>query len=467
MVPEMSSPKRVHIIAIGGAAMSAIARILIADGHSVTGSDQSDSPLFQSLRALGCTITVGHDERNIGDVDFVCISTAVKPGNVEYDAAMARHLPIVTRPDMMEAFGKLRRTIAVSGTHGKTTTSAMCALLLTEAGWNPSFIVGGQVLQMGTGVKWSDAEWLAVEADESDSSFLRFHAEAVIVMNIEPDHLDHHGSMENLERAFDQFVAQASGPRVVCIDDEGCRGLLARLAGTGHPIITYGTHDDAKYQISDIAVTGSGSSFAIVHDGQRHVLSVLLPGLHVVRNAAAVFAMACELGIDPVVAANALAKFSGVGRRFEFRGEARGVRFVDDYAHLPAEVATVVTAATRTNERRVVAVFQPHRYTRIRDVGADFATSFDGAALVIITGLYPAGQNAIEGISGRTVFDAVRQARPQQEMYYAETRAELVELLTSVLQSGDLCLTMNAGDLTTLPDEMLGHPWALDVSDAP
>jgi UDP-N-acetylmuramate--alanine ligase len=460
MVPDLSKKQRVHIIAIGGAAMSAIAHILLADGHTVTGSDQADSPLFAGLREKNCVVSVGHDVRNVGDVDFVCISTAVKPGNPELDAAIARGIPVVTRPDMMEAFGTLRRTLAISGTHGKTTTSAMAALVLIGAGWDPSFIVGGQILSLGTGVRWVPTEWLSVEADESDSSFLRFHAEAVIITNIEADHLDHHGSLENLEQAFDTFVSQATGPRVVCLDDQGCEAMIKRL-GTTVPVITYGTHDHAQYRIEDMSNAGSGTSFDVVHNGMRSTLVVSLPGEHVVRNATSVFAMACALSIEPEVAAKSLARFSGVGRRFEFRGEARGVRFVDDYAHLPAEVATVVTAAARANTyKRVVAVFQPHRFTRIRDVGQDFATSFDGADIVIITGLYAAGQTPIEGITGRTVYDAIRKARPSQVIHYVETRSELVALLTATLSTGDLCLTMNAGDLTTLPDELLSHEWA-------
>jgi UDP-N-acetylmuramate--alanine ligase len=210
-----------------------------------------------------------------------------------------------------------------------------------------------------------------------------------------------------------------------------------------------------------MANAGSGTSFDVVHNGARTSMVVSLPGEHVVRNATSVFAMACALTIAPEVAVKSLARFSGVGRRFEFRGEARGVRFVDDYAHLPAEVATVVTAAARANTyKRVVSVFQPHRFTRIRDVGQDFATSFDGADIVVITGLYAAGQAPIEGISGKTVYNAIREARPSQVIHYAETRAELVALLTATLSDGDLCLTMNAGDLTTLPDELLSHEWA-------
>jgi UDP-N-acetylmuramate--alanine ligase len=463
MVPDLSRPQRIHIVAIGGAAMSAIAHILVVSGNTVSGSDQADSTILTKLRDQGCSIAVGHDAAAVNDADLVVISTAVKPGNVEYDAARALGIPIATRNEMMTAFGSQRRTLAISGTHGKTTTSGMAAVVLMAAQWNPSFIVGGQITELATGVRWADSEWLSVEADESDSSFLCFGAEAVIVTNIEADHLDFHGSMANLETAFDTFARQATGPRIACVDDPGVRDLIGRV--TPLAITTYGTSEGANYRIAGIAAQGSGNRFTVtMPNGTVCELSVRFPGDHVVRNATAVFAMATELGIEPQITIAALAGFDGVGRRLEQRGTARGVRFVDDYAHLPAEVATNVTAVDRgrgpQSWERIVAVFQPHRFTRIRDVGTDFGPSFSGADIVIITGLYSAGQAPIEGISGRTVYDAVVANREGKPTYYAETRTELVGLLSDLLRSGDLCLTMNAGDLTTLPDEMLASPWA-------
>ena len=463
MVPDLSQPQRIHVIAIGGAAMSAIAHILVVGGNTVSGSDQADSAILAKLREKGCAIAVGHDAAAVTGVDLVVISTAVKPGNVELDAAIALGIPIATRNEMMTAFGAQRRTLGISGTHGKTTTSGMAAVVLMAAGWDPSFIVGGQITELSTGVRWADSEWLSVEADESDSSFLCFGAEAVIVTNVEPDHLDFHGSMANLETAFDTFVRQAAGPRIACVDDPGVVELIARV--TPLAITTYGTSPLAQYRIGDIASNESGNRFTVTSpDGHQYDLSVRFPGEHVVRNAAAVFAMATELGIQPAVSIAALAGFQGVGRRLEQRGMVRGVRFIDDYAHLPAEVATNVTAVDGgrgpQSWERVIAVFQPHRFTRIRDVGVDFGPSFSGADIVIITGLYASGQDPIEGISGRTVFDAVVANRQGKPTYYAETRAELMVLLGDVLQAGDLCLTMNAGDLTTLPDDMLRSAWA-------
>ena len=464
MIPDLHSPQRVHVVAIGGAAMSAIAHILVKAGHRVTGSDSADSPLLDGLRELGCTVWVGHDASHIRGADFVTVSSAIKPGNVEYDAAERAGIPIVGRPDMMEALGRIRRTIAVSGTHGKTTTSAMCALVLDAAEWNPSFIVGGQVNQLGTGVRWTEAPWLSVEADESDGSFVRFGAEAVIVTNIEPDHLDFHGSMESLEAAFDQFVRQARNVRVVCADDSGVQRLIGRLSDE-ITLATYGFHEAATYHVVDLVPLALGTRFSVERRGERlATIELQIPGAHNVLNATSVFALASELGIAPATSAAALSAFTGVGRRFERRGTANGVVFVDDYAHLPTEVAATVSGAASGGWDRLVAVFQPHRYTRVRDVGGDFAHAFDGADVVVVTGLYSAGQEPLDGISGRTVFDAIAETQPAFTLQYCESRAELVDFLTSTLRSGDLCLTMNAGDLTTLPGELLAHDWANNAS---
>lgn len=467
MVPDLATPKRVHVVAAGGAAMSAIAHILRALGHEVSGSDQASSPILDRLRAIGCTIWVGHDAEHVRGVDLVVISTAVQPSNPERIAAVRLGIPVATRPDMMEAIGRLRRTIAISGTHGKTTTSAMAAQVFVDLSFDPSFIVGGQIRRFDSGVRWVDSPWLVVEADESDSSFLRFGAEAVIVTNIEADHLDHHGSMAGLEAAFDRFVQQARGPRVVCADDVGCRALIARVvrasAGTladerGSTIITYGTSMDADVRIVDFEPLQLGSRFVLEHHGARTDVTIRSGGLHNARNAAAVFAMAISLGADRELVAVALERFAGVARRFELRGTAGGVTFVDDYAHLPSEVAANVGAAATGGWSRIVAVFQPHRYTRVRDVGADFATSFDGADVVVVTELFAAGQQPIEQIDSTIVSNAIRAARPGLDVRDTNSRPQLVELLSSLLRPGDLCLTMNAGDLTSLPDELLAHP---------
>ena len=461
MVPDLSVPQRIHVMAAGGAAMSAVCHILATMGHAVSGCDQGDSVALDRLRADGLDMAVGHDIAHLSGIDLLAVSTAVKVGNTEYDAAAQAGIPIARRPDLMQSIAVGQRTLAVSGTHGKTTTSAMAALAGVAAGWDPSFIVGGVVNQLGSGVRWTGSGRLVVEADESDNSFLRFGADDVIVTNIEPDHLDFHGSMEQLEAEFDRFVIQGSGVKVVCLDDPGVRRLVQRVGATAGDMWTYGTDDGADYRIIELRTVGLRSRFAVELRGEVIArLDLKVPGAHNARNATAVVAAFHALGADLGVVVESLTSFTGVGRRFEYRGEARGVTFVDDYAHLPTEVSAMVTAAAGGGWARVVAVFEPHRYTRIRDIGADFADSFTGADVVVITALYAAGQAPIEGIDSLVVSSAVRAAHPTLAVIDAPTREELVAVLTQLLQPGDLCLSMNAGELTTLPSQMLAGEWA-------
>jgi UDP-N-acetylmuramate--alanine ligase len=462
VVPNLSVPGRAHVVAAGGAAMSAICHIMATLGWTVTGSDQVDSEALNRLRTDGIVVTVGHDAQLVIQADLVVVSTAIGADNVELVEAKRLGIPVAGRPEMMEALGELRQVVAISGTHGKTTTSAMAAMCAQHLGWQPSFIVGGVVNNLGTGVRWAASEMLIVEADESDNSFLRFGAANTIVTNIEADHLDFHGNMDNLQAAFDQFVTQGTGPSVVCIDDYGNRSLLARVASSptsqAKTIHTYGFSADAEYRIVNARSEGLRTWCTVQHQGEDLVdLALAVPGLHNASNAVSVFALYHLMGADPQHLAEGLATFTGVGRRFEFRGAANEITFVDDYAHLPTEVATVIRAARAGGWRRVVGVFQPHRYTRIRDVGADFVDSFVDADIVVIAGLYSAGQQPIEGIGAETVAQAIRRAHPQAELQVIEDRSALVDFLVANLRPGDLCLTMNAGDLTTLPDQVLAR----------
>jgi UDP-N-acetylmuramate--alanine ligase len=461
VVPDLSvAPSgRIHVIAAGGAAMSAICHILGALGWQVTGSDQAASDAVGRLVAKGMRIDVGHQAHHVHGAALVIVSTAVKAGNPEYDEAVRLGLPIAGRQEVMEALGRLRTTLAISGTHGKTTTSAMAASVAAALGLDPSFIVGGVVNGLDTGVQWANSSWLVVEADESDNSFLRFQADHVIVTNIEPDHLDFHGSMAQLEAAFDQFALQGRGRITVCGDDPGALALVHRVSASAtvsQRLCTYGFAEGVDYRVVNANSAGLRTTFSLQLRGEWLCdVELGVPGLHNASNATAVFAAWHQLGFDPSRLAAALGSFQGVGRRFEFRGSQNGITFVDDYAHLPTEVATVLAAARAGGWNRIVAVFQPHRYTRIRDVGKDFADSFVNADHVVITDLYAAGQQPIAGIDSSVVVNAIRAAHPQSAVHLVEGRAAQIEHLVSALQPGDLCLTMNAGDLTTLPDELL------------
>lgn len=458
-------PLHIHLVGIGGAGMSAIAEVLAALGHRVSGSDRAEGPVLRRLRAAGIDARSPHDGANVDGADVVGVSTAIPADNPEIEAARASGIPVHHRFDLLAAIGATRRTLSVSGTHGKTTTSAMCAFALDRAGLDPSFIIGGEVPGLGAGARWrtpaapqaSADGWFVLEADESDSTFLAPPRSAAIVTNVEADHLDHHGTMDALVAAFRTFLAETAGPRVVCADDPGA----AALAGEVDGVATYGLSDDATFHIVDVEPTGSGSAWTVVGPHGSTALRIGVPGLHVVRNATAAFAVAVLIGADPQGAARGLADYGGVGRRFEFRGSDRGVTFIDDYAHLPTEVEAVLAAAAagRVDGRwsRVVAVFQPHRYSRTEAVWRDYTDSFVAADVAVVTEIYAAGEAARDGVSGRLIADAVAASTKAPSVEWAATREELLSTLDRVLSPGDLCLTMGAGDLTTLPDAMLAR----------
>ena len=438
--------------------MNTIASVLAAMGHRVSGSDQKSSPILERLERQGVRTYIGHDAAHLGGVDAVAFSTAVQQDNVELAEARRRGVPTLSRADILAAICRTRRTLAVSGTHGKTTTTAMLAAILSGTGTDPSFMVGGELAGGQGGAHWGRGPWLVVEADESDGTFLRLPAEGVIVTSVEADHLDHYGDLATLEAAFAQFVAQAPGPKVVCADDAGAAPLAAGADAGAAPVLTYGTSAGADVQAREVEVAASSASFAVTAFGRdlgRFQLDV--PGLYNVRNATAALAMATAIGVGPDVARAALAGYRGVGRRFELRGTKHGVTYVDDYAHNPGKVRAVLAAARVGGWGRVVAVFQPHRYTRTASLWPEFAGAFADADMVVVTGIYAAGESPVPGMSGRTVADAVRAASPGLVVEYAEQRSDLVQLLRRLLQPGDLCLTMSAGDLTTLPDELLAE----------
>jgi UDP-N-acetylmuramate--alanine ligase len=434
-------------VGAGGSGMSAIAGVLLAMGHDVSGSDAAPSPVLERLAAAGATVHAGHEPGSVDGVDVVLVSTAIPADDPEVAAARAAGIPVLRRAEGLAAICGVRRTLAVSGTHGKTTTTAMLALALREAGMRPSFIVGGDIGGLGTGSAWDDGEHFVVEADESDGTFVELGAHGVIVTNVEPDHLDHWGSFDRLEAAFRRFVDDAPGPKVVCLDDPGAAAVAAEVEGC----VTYGTSEGADHRITDVVTDRDGVRFRV--NGRD--VSLPLPGIHNARNATAVLALCSELGIDLDAAVRALAAYAGVGRRFERRGEARGITFVDSYDHLPTEVAAVLAAARAGDWRRVVCVFQPHRHTRTAALWRDFADSFVDADVLAVTDIYAAGQQPIEGVTGKLIVDAVLDAHPRTRVAWLPAREGLRRWLLAELRPGDLCLTLGAGDLTTLPDELL------------
>jgi UDP-N-acetylmuramate--alanine ligase len=452
---DLSRPMSIHVVGIGGAGMSAIAMVLATMGHTVTGSDLKDSSVTERLRAAGIVVAVGHEAANVGNADVVTRSSAVTDGNPEVAEAVRRGIPVYRRAETLAAIAALRRCIAVAGTHGKTTTASMLALMLVEAGVRPSFIIGGEVNEIGTNAVWDDGDWLVVEADESDGTFLALQPEIAIVTNVEADHLDHYGSFDGVKTAFEEFVAHASMPPVVGGDDP-----VAAEIGRRHRGETVGVGADCSRRMVNIEPSRSSITFDLL-DGSGAALGHLaipIPGLHNARNAAVATVAALAAGIPFDAAARALARFAGVARRYEFRGDANGVTFVDDYAHLPSEVKAMLAAAQDGGWERVIAVFQPHRYTRTRSLWQAFGDAFADADVVMVTDVYGAGEAPIPGVSGELVAEAVRQADPDKDVRYVPGRPELRQVIEELVRPGDLVFTLGAGDLTSLPDELLDDP---------
>jgi UDP-N-acetylmuramate--alanine ligase len=451
---DLGAPLRIHVVGIGGAGMSAIALVLRAMGHSVTGSDLKDSPVAERLRAQGITVVVGHRAENATGAQAVTYSPAVPQDNPELVAARDQRARVVPRSAMLAAICATRRCLAVSGTHGKTTTASMLSLVLVEAGMRPSFVIGADVNEIGTNAVWDSGDWLVVEADESYGTFKAIRPDLAVLTNVEPDHLDYYGSFDELRRAFSDFVGGASQGAVVCSDDPEAAAI-----GREHGATQVGSADASTYTMTGIVLQRSSVSFSLHGPGgPLGVLRIGVPGLHNARNAAVAAVAALGAGAPFSAAQAALARFAGVTRRFEFRGESRGVTFIDDYAHLPTEVRAALATARTGGWSRIVAVFQPHRFSRTAALAAQFGDAFAEADELIVTDVYSAGERPVPGVSGRLVADAVRARDPRLPVTYAPGWEELRLAVGAALRPGDLCLTLGAGDLTALPDDLLDSP---------
>jgi UDP-N-acetylmuramate--alanine ligase len=453
-VLDLSEPRRIHITNVGGAGMSAVATLLAEMGHTVSGHDPSaDSPFLGPLRALGVDVASGPPEADLAeDVEAVVVSTATPEDHPQVQAARRRGVPVWHRSGALAAMGARRQVVAVAGTHGKTTTSALLATILVEAGRHPGWVVGAGIPGLGRSATWGGDGPLVIEADESDGTFLALGATAAIVTNVEPDHLEHWGGEPALRAAFVRFAAALDGPAVLCVDDAGAADLVAAAASP----VTYGLDPGSDYRVEAVVPDGTGVAFDLLHDGDRvHVALPAAPGSHNARNAAGALALAHQLGVPLEDGARALATFRGVARRFEVRGEAAGVLFVDSYDHLPAEVAAALAAARSGPWRRVVCCFQPHRYSRTEALWRSFADAFHDADVLAVTDVYPAGEAPRPGITGKLIVDAVLDAHPWRRVAWVPSLDDAVTYLRATLRPGDLCLTLGAGDLTAVPDRLL------------
>jgi len=448
--------RAVHLIGIGGAGMSALARVLLARGATVSGSDIKDSRGLAALRALGARISVGHRAEHLGDAATVVVSSAIPRGNPELDAARERALPILQRAQVLALLMRTQRGIAVGGTHGKTTTTSMIAMVLRHAGLDPTFLIGGDLNEVGTNAHSGEGDWLVAEADESDGSFLWLAPEVAVVTNIEADHLDHYRDEAEIRETFLTFVNTLDAERgtaVIGIDDPGVQAIAPRIE---RATVTYGLHGDADWTAEVIERGPAGQRAMVRHVGETvGEIALAVPGEHNVANALATLAVAGLAGVPFEVAAEELASFAGVQRRFQVRGGINGVTFVDDYAHHPTEIRATLAAAREQGWERVVAVFQPHRYSRTLHLGRELGAALSSADRIVITDVYGAGEQPIPGVTGHLVVDGAIAARPRAQVAYLPKAGDVPAFLAGRTMPGDLVLTIGAGDVTMLADEVI------------
>jgi UDP-N-acetylmuramate--alanine ligase len=438
--------------------MSAIAIVLAEMGHTVSGSDIREQPVLDRLRAAGITVYVGHHRTHVEGCDAVTSSTAVPASNTELRRANELGIPTLRRAGMLASICARARSVAVAGTHGKTTTTSMLMLALAEGGLAPSFLVGGDVSEAGTGAQWTGGDLLVVEADESDGTHLELPLYATMLTNIEVDHLDHFGSFEAIVDSFAEYLSRIDGPRVLCVDDPRCAALAVEHAAT-----TYGLSAGADFRATSVHPASGSFRFDVEHRGTAlGPLELPLRGIHNVVNAVGVVAMASELGVPFAAIAMALGRFGGVARRFDVRGVDGGATFVDDYAHLPTEIAAVLAAARGSGDswKRVIAVFQPNRFNRMAVMSRDYADAFVDADVVVLTEIYASGTTPIPGVTGHLVVDAVLEAHPDAHVVWLPRRGDIVSFLAGEVGDGDVCISMGCGDIATLPDEVLGRRMA-------
>jgi len=450
-IPDLSAWRSTHLIGIGGAGMSGIARLLLAQGIAVSGSDLKDSHGLAALRQAGAKVFVGHRRRQVGRPDAVVVSAAIPSGNVELKEAQRQDIPIVSRAHVLAALMRSKRSVAVAGTHGKTTTTSMISVMCSRLGLAPTFVIGGDLNEIGSGAGHGAGDVFVAEADESDGSFLLYEPAVGVITNIEEDHLDYYPGRADVEAAFAAFAGRA-GSVVACWDDPGVRRALADLPVK---LLRYGWDPAADVVLSDEDLHWNGSTATVQFEGTSVQLQLPVPGRHNLLNAAAALGVAAELGLPVREAAEALGSFGGVRRRFECRGLAGGATFIDDYAHHPSEVAATLAAARLDGSKRVVAVFQPHRYTRTHALWRELGESLGTADVVVVTDVYGAGERPIPGVTGKLLVQALTEAVPGKRVIYLPRRSDVVPFLVGVIRDGDLVLTMGAGDITMVAGAIL------------
>ena len=451
----------IHFVGIGGIGMSGIAEVMHHLGYKVQGSDQNESYVTEGLRKRGIPVTIGQSADNLGEAAVVVCSTAIREDNPEVQAAAERRLPRVKRAEMLAELMRMQSTVAVAGTHGKTTTTSMIAAMLDAGGIDPTVINGGVINAYGSNARLGKSDWMVVEADESDGSFLRLDGTIAVVTNIDPEHLEHYGDFDAVRDAYVQFIENVPfyGLVVMCVDHPEVQGVLARIRD--RRIVTYGTSALADLRADNIQPENGGSRFDVSvrqGDGERRVIDsvfVPMPGRHNVLNALAAIAVGLEFKLADEVVARGFERFSGVKRRFTKVGEIEGATIIDDYAHHPTEIRAVLAAARESAQERVIAVVQPHRYTRLRDLMDDFQNAFNDADVVFVAPVYAAGEEPIEGISAEALAEGLR-TRGHRMVKTVDSAADLAANLRDLAAEGDIVICMGAGDITK---------WAAGLAD--
>jgi UDP-N-acetylmuramate--alanine ligase len=452
----------IHFVGIGGIGMSGIAEVMHNLGYQVQGSDIAEGYVIDGLRAKGIEVKIGHAPENVEGTAVVVTSTAVKRGNPEVEAALANRIPLVRRAEMLAELMRLKSTIAIAGTHGKTTTTSMVAAMLDAGGIDPTVINGGIINQYGSNARLGDSEWMVIEADESDGSFLRLDGTIAVVTNIDPEHLDHYGSFDKIKDSFIEFIENVPfyGVAILCIDHPEVQAILPRIRD--RRIMSYGFSAQADVKGVNVTPIAGGNRFDVVvtdRDGETRTIEGIelpMPGRHNVQNAIAAVAVGLEMGMTDEQIAKGFDQFGGVKRRFTNVGEVDGVTVIDDYAHHPVEIQAVLSAAREGAEGRVIAVVQPHRFTRLRDHMEEFQQAFNDADMVYVTPVFVAGEDPIDGVNSEALAEGLRK-RGHRVAETVEGETDLVAKLSEVAQAKDMIVCLGAGDITK---------WAAGLADA-
>ncbi len=445
--------RNIHFVGIGGIGMSGIAEVLLNLGYRISGSDVKETEVTRRLQTLGCEINYGHRRENVKEADVVVVSSAIRPNNPELEVAEEKLISIIPRAEMLSELMRMKVGIAIAGTHGKTTTTSLIATVLGAGGLDPTVVIGGRLNSIGSNAKLGQGDFLVAEADESDGSFLKLMPTIAVVTNIDPEHLDYYKGIEEIKEAFLDFLNKIPffGLAVLCLDHPNIQSLLPKLKKR---FTTYGLTTQADFQAGEIEFDGLSTTFDVLYQRKEiGRLRIRMPGLHNVYNALAAVATAFELDIPFQVVQDALKDFDGIQRRFQVKGEKKGILIVDDYGHHPVEIMATLRAVKTGWKRRIIAVFQPHRYTRTQALFQDFLAAFYDADVLILTDIYAAGEDRIEGVEARALFEGIREYG-HKDVTYIPDKKKIVNHLLGVVVPGDMVITLGAGDIWQVAEEL-------------